>query len=113
MTFHKKDRDPALALARQIQAKGYKVFLQPMVALSYTDQEYLDLIEKANALGPYAFYLVDSFGTMKRKEMLRFFYMLEHNLDPPFTLGFTATTICSWPTPTLKPWRTCPPAAPC
>ena len=51
VTFHKKDRDPALALARQIQAKGYKVFLQPMVALSYTDREYLDLIEKANALG--------------------------------------------------------------
>lgn len=88
VTFHKKDRDPALALARQIQAKGYKVFLQPMVALSYTDQEYLDLIEKANALGPYAFYLVDSFGTMKRKEMLRFFYMLEHNLDPAIHIGF-------------------------
>ena len=43
-----------------------------MVALSYTDQEYLELIEKANQLRPYAFYLVDSFGTMKRKEMLRF-----------------------------------------
>ena len=39
VTFHKEDRDPALEAARRIQEKGYKVFLQPMVALSYTDQE--------------------------------------------------------------------------
>ena len=53
VTFHKEDRDPALEAARRIQEKGYKVFLQPMVALSYTDQEYLELIEKANQLRPY------------------------------------------------------------
>ena len=52
VTFHKEDRDPALEAARRIQEKGYKVFLQPMVALSYTDQEYLELIEKANQLRP-------------------------------------------------------------
>ena len=88
VTFHKEDRDPALEAARRIQEKGYKVFLQPMVALSYTDQEYLELIEKANQLRPYAFYLVDSFGTMKRKEMLRFFYLIEHNLAEGIQVGF-------------------------
>ena len=88
VTFHKEDRDPALEAARRIQEKGYKVFLQPMVALSYTDQEYLELIEKANQLRPYAFYLVDSFGTMKRKDMLRFFYLIEHNLAEGIQVGF-------------------------
>ena len=88
VTFHKKDLEPALVLAEKIKAKGYKVFLQPMVALSYTDREYLELIEKANALRPYAFYLVDSFGTMKRKDMLRFFYMIEHNLAEGICVGF-------------------------
>ena len=56
--------------------------------MSYTDQEYLELIEKANQLRPYAFYLVDSFGTMKRKEMLRFFYPIEHNLAEGIQVGF-------------------------
>ena len=59
-----------------------------MVALSYTDQEYLELIEKANQLRPYAFYLVDSFGTMKRKDMLRFFGLIEHNLAEGVQVGF-------------------------
>lgn len=88
VTFHKKDLEPAMELARQVMEKGYKVFLQPMVALSYTDQEYLELIQRANQLRPYAFYLVDSFGTMKRKDMLRFFYMIEHNLAEGICVGF-------------------------
>lgn len=88
VTFHKEDRDPALEMAQRVQEKGYKVFLQPMVALSYTDQEYLELIEKANQLRPYAFYLVDSFGTMKRKDMLRFFGLIEHNLAEGVQVGF-------------------------
>ena len=88
VTFHKKDLVPALELAEQVKNKGYKVFLQPMVALSYTDAEYLELISQANTLRPYAFYLVDSFGTMKRKDMLRFFYMIEHNLEEGIRVGF-------------------------
>lgn len=88
LTFHKKDRVPALETARQIQEKGYRVFLQPMVALSYTDGEFLDLIQQANRLSPYAFYLVDSFGTMKRKEMLRLFFLMEHNLEDHIHIGF-------------------------
>lgn len=88
VTFHKKDLEPAMELARKVMDKGYKVFLQPMVALSYTDQEYLELIQRANQLRPYAFYLVDSFGTIKRKDMLRFFYMIEHNLAEGICVGF-------------------------
>ena len=88
VTFHKKDLVPAMELARQVKNKGYKVFLQPMVALSYTDKEYLELIEQANTLLPYAFYLVDSFGTMKRKDMLRLYYMIEHNLAEGIRVGF-------------------------
>ena len=88
VTFHKKDMLPALEQCRRLKEKGYKTFLQPMVALRYTDAEYLELIRLANEVGPYAFYLVDSFGTMKRKDMLRFFYMIEHNLREDIVIGF-------------------------
>jgi len=88
VAFHKKDRIDALEECRQIKAKGYKVFVQPMVSLSYTDEEFLDLIKRTNELEPYAFYIVDSFGMMKRKDLIRLFYLVEHNLKKTIHIGF-------------------------
>lgn len=86
--FHKKDRFEAMKCCRQIKEKGYKVFVQAMVSLSYTDEEFLNLINEVNKLNPYAFYIVDSFGTMKRKDLTRLFYIVEHNLNEEIYIGF-------------------------
>lgn len=88
VAFHKKDSEKALEFCKGIQDKGYKVFIQAMVSLNYTDEEFLALIAKVNMLHPYAFYIVDSFGVMKRKEMTRLFYMVEHNLADDIVIGF-------------------------
>lgn len=88
VAFHKKDLEGAFVFCRQLKAKGYRVFLQPMVSLNYTDKEFLSLIERANELSPYAFYIVDSFGVMKGKELVRLFYMVEHNLTNDIWVGF-------------------------
>lgn len=88
VAFHKKDRIAALELCRKIKEKGYKVFVQAMVSLSYSDQEFLELIERVNEIEPYAFYIVDSFGMMKSKELTRLFYMVEHNLKESIWIGF-------------------------
>ena len=71
----------ALELCRKILEKGYLVFVQPMVSASYSDEEFIQLIQSVNEIQPYAFYIVDSFGMMKEKDLARFFYMVEHNLD--------------------------------
>lgn len=88
VAFHKKDRIAALEECKAIKDKGYKVFVQPMVSLSYTDEEFLDLIHRVNELEPYAFYIVDSFGMMKRKDLIRLFYLVEHNLKENIKIGF-------------------------
>lgn len=88
VAFHKKNRYEALELCKHIKEKGYLVFIQAMVSLSYTDEEFLELIHIANDLNPYAFYIVDSFGMMKRKNLLRLFYMVEHNLKYDIAVGF-------------------------
>lgn len=88
IAFHKKDRYKAMELCRKIQEKGYIVFVQAMVSLSYTDEEFLELIHIANQFDPFAFYIVDSFGMMKRKNLLRLFYMVEHNLNQEIHIGF-------------------------
>lgn len=88
VAFHKEELVGAFALCGRIKAKGYKVFLQPMVSLNYTDAEFLSLVGYANQLAPYAFYIVDSFGVMKGKELARLFYMVEHNLAKGICVGF-------------------------
>ena len=88
VAFHKKDMVKGLEECRQIKAKGYKVFVQAMVSVSYSDDEFSDLIKRINDVEPYAFYIVDSFGMMKRKDLRRFFYLAEHNLKSTIYLGF-------------------------
>lgn len=88
LAFHKRDMEQALKVAELVKDKGYKLFLQPMVSLGYTDKEFLDLIVKVNLLCPYAFYIVDSFGVMKKKDLIRLFLMVEHNLEENIRIGY-------------------------
>lgn len=88
VTFRKKERVEALEFCAKLKEKGYKVFIQGMVSLSYTDDEFLDLIKRVNAFEPYAFYIVDSFGMMKGKDLRRLFYTVEHNLSENVYIGF-------------------------
>lgn len=88
LAFHKKDLKESLEMARKIKEKGYLVFLQPMLTLNYSDSEFVDLIKESNQIEPYAFYIVDSFGTIQRKDMVRFFYIIENNLKSGIKIGF-------------------------
>ncbi len=88
VAFHKKYLPEALEVCREIKDKGYKVFVQAMLSLSYSDEDFLELIRQVNSINPYAFYIVDSFGMMKRKDLIRLFYMVEHNLEKNIWIGF-------------------------
>lgn len=88
VAFHKKDYVEAMAMCRRIQQKGYLVFVQPMLSMAYTDEEFLKLIYIANEFNPYAFYIVDSFGMMKRNDLIRLYYLIEHNLNKDIWIGF-------------------------
>lgn len=88
VAFHKENIEQALELCSQIKEKGYKVYIQPMISLRYTDEEFLKMIRRVNEIEPYAFYIVDSFGTMKKKDLLRLFYMSEYNLKNSISIGF-------------------------
>lgn len=86
--FHKKKRFEALEFCKGLIEKGYKVFVQGMVSLNYTDEEFVDMIRRVNEIEPYAFYIVDSFGMMKGKDLIRLFYTVEHNLKDNILIGF-------------------------
>lgn len=88
VTFHYNEIEEALEYCRKIQEKGYKVFVQPVGTSSYTDEQLLSLIHKVNDMRPYAFYLVDTLGLMDKDDVLRFFYLINHNLAKGINMGF-------------------------
>ena len=88
VTFHENEVEEALIYGKQLMEKGYKVFIQPVGTTSYSDSNLLELIEKVNALKPYAFYLVDTLGIMYKNDLLRMFHLLENNLDESISIGF-------------------------
>ncbi len=88
VAFHKKDKIEALNLCEDIKRKGFKVFLQPMVSLSYDDYEFLEMLQSVNKIEPYAFYIVDSFGVMKKRDLLRFYHLVNHNLKNDILIGY-------------------------
>lgn len=89
LAFHKKNRKDILPVARKILDKGYKLFIQPMTGLRYSDAEMLDLINDVNSYLPEttAFYIVDSFGEMRQNDIERLVSLVDHNLAPQIAMG--------------------------
>mgnify|MGYP002624806318 CR=1 FL=1 len=90
VAFHKKDMAHISNIGRSIINKGYKLFIQPMITLRYTDRELIGLIELVNKELPdtEGFYIVDSFGEMRPNDMSRILNLVDHNLNPDITLGY-------------------------
>lgn len=86
--FFKEERFDVIDFCRSIQQKGYKLYVQPVDILGYTDSELLDLIQRINELNPYAFSIVDTFGSMYKEDLQRVFYLIHHNLCNRTKIGF-------------------------
>ena len=86
--FHKKDLKHALADAKVIIEKGYELFFQPMVSVLYSSEEFTSLIQHVNELNPYAFYIVDSFGSMMNEDLEKYINLTVSHLNKEINIGF-------------------------
>lgn len=86
--FKKHEIDKVIDYARKIKNKGYKVCIQHVDTLGYSDIEILSFIEKVNEFNPFAYSIVDTFGSMYEDDALHLVGMVERNLKPDIWLGF-------------------------
>lgn len=86
--FFKHERFDAVNACRMIGEKGYKVFVQPVDVLGYSDKELIDFLEMVNEIDPYCFSIVDTFGSMYQEDLHRVFEIVNHNLVPSCKIGF-------------------------
>lgn len=87
ISFAKHEANEALEFVAGAKAKGYKVFANPMDAPSYTESEFCDMIKKINSIQPYAFSIVDTFGTMYMEDLRTIFLRVEQELDKSIRIG--------------------------
>ncbi len=80
----------SLDYCAMLSKKGYKVFIQPMVTMRYTEDELKRVIHTANEIGAYALYFVDSYGYMDERDIENFFRLYNERLDSNIHIGFHA-----------------------
>ena len=86
--FFKKERKDVLEFCREIKRKGYKLFVQPVDILGYSDTELIDLLNDINEIEPYCLSIVDTFGSMYVEDLHRVFSLIDHNLVQSSLIGF-------------------------
>lgn len=87
VSFHDYDIKEGLECAKQIIKKGYKVYINPINLLGYSDKQILSLIEEINNIKPYGFTIVDTFGSMRKPDLIRLFYLVDNNLQKDIVIG--------------------------
>ena len=86
--FFKDERFEALEVCKKIKDKGYKLFVQPVDILGYSDLELIEFIEEVNKIEPFCFSIVDTFGSMYQEELCHCFEIINHNLVSSSQIGF-------------------------
>lgn len=86
--FFKEERYNAIEVCKKIKEKGYKVFVQPVDILGYSDVEILELIQLVNQVEPYCISIVDTFGSMYEEDLQHIYSIIDHNLVSNCKIGF-------------------------
>lgn len=88
VVFKKEKYLEAIEYCKQLILKGYKIFINPMNSNTYSNEEFLNLIKLVNKINPVGFTIVDTTGSMSKKEVLSLFQLVENNLDKNIALCF-------------------------
>ena len=87
ITAHDYDIREGMDFAREVKARGYKLSINPINIMGYSDRDILWILDQVNAILPYQFSIVDTFGSMRRRDLERIVSLVDHNLDPSIRVG--------------------------
>lgn len=81
VTAHDYDIEEGMDFAKKVKEKGYKLSINPINIMGYSDARILWIIDQVNQIQPYQFSIVDTFGSMKRRDLDRIVSLVDNNLD--------------------------------
>lgn len=88
VVFYKHQIEEAFVLGKAVKEAGYKLFMQPMVTIDYSIEEYAALVKCLADIQPYGVAIVDSFGYMMKEDFRRYFKILDTELPQETMIGF-------------------------
>jgi len=87
ITAHEYDIDELFSVAEKIIYLGYKVSINPINIMGYSDENILNIINRVNQISPYQFSIVDTFGSMRRDNMRHLVRLADEHLKSGIRLG--------------------------
>ena len=81
ITAHDYDIEEGMDFAREVKDKGYKLSINPINIMGYSDDRILWILEQVNKIHPYQFSIVDTFGSMRRRDLDRIASLVDNNID--------------------------------
>lgn len=87
ITAHDYDIADGMEFAQRVKDLGYKLSINPINIMGYDDKSLLWICDQVNKIMPYQFSIVDTFGSMKRRDLDRIVSIFDHNLDPAIRLA--------------------------
>ena len=86
--FKKHVKEDAIAFCKKIKDLGYKVFTQAVSITSYSDKEFLELIDLVNDLEPFALSVVDTYGLLHQNHLMHYIELMDYNLKGTIGMGY-------------------------
>ncbi len=65
----------------KVKSQGYKLFVQGVNSLAYSDRELLNLIDLINEVEPYSYGIVDTYGGMYLDDLVHYYNLIDYNLN--------------------------------
>lgn len=87
ITAHDYDIEDGMNFAREVKDKGYKLSINPINIMGYSDERILWILKQVNDIHPYQFSIVDTFGSMRRRDLDRIVSLVDNNIDEDIRVG--------------------------
>lgn len=87
ITAHEYDLQDGLEFAKKVKDKGYLVSINPINIMGYSDEQIINMLKKVNEIHPYQFAIVDTFGSMKHRDLNRIVSLVDNNIDRDIRLA--------------------------
>lgn len=86
--FKKHQLNDVIKFCEQLKKLDYEISLNPVSVTTYTKEELLNLIKKANELKPEILYIVDTYGLLSTSETVELFNFFDNNLEKNIKIGY-------------------------
>lgn len=77
-----------MAYCKTVAHKGYRLSIQPSRVEQYNDDEFIEMLKRANELNPYAVYVVDTWGTQSPYQICHYLELADKYLDSGVKIGY-------------------------